>query len=213
MNSTGESVHLLSIERAHRYVLHRRHRRNSPPPPMLARARYAAVSRSQRMLDDAPGPELSTRLDPTLPLVRIRPPRPYLVYLCGHWANFSVHWCPTLCRTQPCIRVGCTYCAQHLPSRPMTYIGVLHWRLHGGDLGWFRSVLEVPFRIGLRLKDMHRRCVSVCRQRACGRIDIEPARVRVVQPEHEPFSPLPPLLILWRVSRSTQFTPVDFEVE
>lgn len=164
------------------------------------------------MAEESVQADMLVELDPLVPLVRVRGTRPILVHVCGFIESYYVHWCPVLARTQPCIRGECTYCRQNLPRRPMSYSGILHWRLHGVDIGWFRSVLEVPFRAGLRLADLRGRCVSLRRQGACGRVDIQPGDVRVSQPTHAAFSPLPALRALWRITRSQQCTLVTDDV-
>lgn len=153
------------------------------------------------------------QIDPTVPLVRVRGARAVLVHVCGSIESYFMHWCPTLLRTQPCLRVECPYCAQRLPKRPLSYAGILHWRICGGDLSWTRAILEVPFRTGLQLAELQARVVSLRRQGPNGRVVIEPSTVRVQPPATQAFSPIEKLRCLWRLPRDQQCSLVSDDIK
>jgi hypothetical protein len=147
-------------------------------------------------------------IDLSAPLLRIRTARPSEVVIAGPTHAYYVHWDPEMNRTQPCLRAGCVYCQSGNFRRPISYCAVLHWRTHDCCRGWFRAVLEVPFRTGLQLADLQGRRLSLQRMRPFGPVRIAHYRGREQLPIVEAFDIVPQLLRLWRVGRSVQPTLV-----
>lgn len=142
-------------------------------------------------------------------LTRVKGQRPYLFWIAGPCRSWWMHWDPTALRTQPCLVNSCRLCYEAYPKRPLSYLPVYEGGAFNDGTTWRRTLLEVPFRTGLRLTDMQGRPVCLRRRGTCGVIDITPATLRARPENSQAWDIVPQLLALWRIARSEQLSLVS----